>query len=158
MIPMQEAAKRFLDLKRIAVTGVSRNRESAANFIFQKLRRPGREVFAVNPNAEEIEGEKCYPNLTAIGGGVEGVVIASPPASAEAIVRECAQLGVQWVWMHRSVDQGSYSDVAAALAREKGIRLIPAGCPMMYCEPVDFAHKCMRWIFGVTGRLPASVD
>lgn len=158
MITMQEAANRFLDLKRIAVTGVSRNRESAANFIFTKLRDSGREVFAVNPNAEEVEGVKCYPNLAAIGGGVEGVVIASPPASAEAIVRECAEHGVQWVWMHRSVDQGSYSEVAAALAREKGIRLIPAGCPMMYLKPVDFAHKCMRWIFGFTGRLPVKVD
>lgn len=157
MKTLKEAAEAFLNLRHIAVTGVSSTNVDAANFIFRKLRDSGRVVFPVNPRASEVEGQTCYPSLKAIGAQVEGVVIASPPASAEAIVRECSELGINWVWIHRSIGEGSYSEDAARLAREKGINLIPGGCPMMFCAPVDFPHKCMRWLFGLTGRLPRTV-
>jgi hypothetical protein len=46
------------------------------------------------------------------------------------------------------------SESAVAFCREKGIAVIPGSCPMMFCEPVDVAHRCMRWFFKVTGKLP----
>jgi predicted CoA-binding protein len=151
---MQEAVEAFLAQKRIAVAGVSRNKNEAANIVYRKLRASGYEVFPVNPKAETVEGDNCYPNLKSVPGGVDGVVIATRPAVTEEVVRECAELGVPRVWIHRSFGQGSVSEGAVDYCRENGIAVIAGGCPMMFCQPVDFGHKCMRWILNLTGGLP----
>jgi hypothetical protein len=144
----------FLSRKRLAVAGVSRNGQEAANAIFRKLRDTGHEVFPVNPNAGEIEGTTCYPDLRSIPGGVEGVVIATAPAATDRVVRECAELGIPRVWMHRAFGAGSVSREAVRFCRAKGITVIDGACPMMYCEPVDPAHRCIRWFMKITGGLP----
>ena len=58
MQKMKEAASEFLAEKRVAVTGVSRNASGhGANAVYQRLRQRGYEVFAVNPNVGEVEGD-----------------------------------------------------------------------------------------------------
>ncbi|UCF40349.1 MAG: CoA-binding protein [Gemmatimonadota bacterium] len=151
---LRESVTDFLAQRRIAVAGVSRSTGEAANLIYRKLRGAGYEVFPVNPSADRVEGDACYPELGAVPGGVDGVVIATPPAAAEAIVRQCHALGIRRVWMHRSVGQGSVSEAAVQFCREHGIAVIPGACPMMYCEPVDVAHRCLRWFLGTIGKLP----
>ncbi len=154
MPTLQERADEFLSQKHIAVAGVSRRSDQPANAIYRKLRGAGREVFAVNPKTSTAEGDACYPDLVSIPTGVDAVVVATPPAASEQVVRECAELGISRVWIHRSFGQGSVSDAAVDACREHGIAVIPGGCPMMFCQPVDVAHKCMRWLLGVTGKLP----
>lgn len=144
----------FLEQKRIAVAGVSRSKNEAANVIFRKLRDGGYQVFAVNPNAEGVEGTHSYEDLAQIPEGVDAVVIATHPKATLDVVQQCIDLGIRHVWMHRSFGQGSFSEEAAALARNNGIQIIPAGCPMMFCEPVDMGHQCMRWFLRLTGSLP----
>lgn len=155
---MEEAVQDFLAQQRIAVAGVSRSGSQPANAIFNRLRDTGHDVFPTNPKVDEVEGVPCYPNLKAIPGGVDAVMIATPPAAADEIVHECAELGIRQVWMHKSIDGGSYSASAEAFCHENGIQVIPAGCPMMYCGSVDFAHKCMRWFYNLTGKLPKTVE
>jgi predicted CoA-binding protein len=157
MSSLDQAVKDFLAQKRIAVAGVSRSEGEAANAIYRKLRDTGYEVFPVNPKANEVEGVKCYHNLKAIPAGVDGVVAATPPQATDQIVRECAELGISRVWMHRSFGQGSVSDEAVKYCREHDITVIPGGCPMMFCAPVDFGHKCIRWVLGLSGGLPKEV-
>lgn len=157
MKTLQEAVNDFLAQERIAVTGVSRQGQSPANFVFRKLRDSGHVVFPVNHAATEVEGVPCYSDLKSIPGGVDAVVIMTPPHAAESVVRECGRLGIRRVWLHRSFGQGSVSAAAVAAAREVQIELIPAGCPAMFCEPVDFGHKCFRWCLTLTGRIPAHV-
>lgn len=155
MPTLKEKVADFLSRKRIAVAGVSRHpRGSAANLIYQKLKQAGYEVFAVNPQADSLEGERCYPDVKSIPGGVEGVVIVTRPEAAEQIVRECAEAGIQRVWMHRSFGPGSVSQAAAQFCAEHHISVIAGACPMMFCPPVDFGHQCMRWILSATGKLP----
>jgi predicted CoA-binding protein len=155
MPTLQQKVDDFLARKRIAVAGVSRREKgSAANTIYEKLKSAGYEVFPINPNAETVEGNRCYPDLKSIPGGVDGVVIVTRPETAEEIVRECKELGILRVWMHRSFGAGSVSDTAAAYCEENNITVIAGACPMMYCRPVDFGHKCIRWILGVSGKLP----
>jgi hypothetical protein len=157
MMTMIEATRDFLAQKRIAVVGVSRQSNQAANFIFRKLRDSGHEVVPVNPRATELEGVTCYPDLKSIPGGVGAVAVFTPPGAAEAVVRECADLGVKRIWLHRSFGRGSVSDGAVRLAQERKLTLIPGGCPAMFCEPVDVGHKCLRWFLNVTGGLPRNV-
>jgi predicted CoA-binding protein len=98
----RSAAAEFLANQRIAVTGVSRNPQGhGSNLVYQRLRERGYQVVAVNPNAEQLEGDRCYPDLRSIPGGVEAVVIGTRPEIAETTMRECAELGIKCVWMHR---------------------------------------------------------
>lgn len=157
MSASEELIADFLAQKRIAVAGVSRNATGeAANLIYRKLRETGHGVVALNPRAEQVEGDPCYPNLAALPEPVDAVVAVTPPAETEALVRECDAAGVRRVWLHRSLGTGSVSEAAVAYCREHGIRVIAGGCPMMYCQPVDFGHKCMRWVLRITGKLPAA--
>ena len=155
--PIREAASEFLANKRIAVTGVSRNpADHGSNVVYKRLRERGYEVFAVNPNATEVEGDPCYRDLRSIPGGVGAVVIGTRPERAEATMRECSELGIRHVWMHRSVGGGSVSEAATSLGRSEGISVIPGGCPLMF-EPVsDGGHRVMKFVFSLTGAVPRS--
>ncbi len=53
--------------------------------------------------------------------------------------------------MLRCAGQGR--PVAVWLARH-GVAVIPGGCPMMLCQPVDLPYRCLRWVLSVTGGLP----
>ena len=158
MPTLKEAAEKFLKLKRIAVAGVSSTKKEAANYIFEKLKTSGYEVFAVNPKTTEIDGNPCYHNLSEIPAKLEGVVVCTHPKVTLSIVKQCAELKVKHVWIHRAMDQGSYSPDVEEYCIEHRINLIPAGCPMMFCRPVDFPHKCIKWVLQFTGKLPKSLN
>jgi predicted CoA-binding protein len=158
MQKIKEAASEFLASKRVAVTGVSRHpKDHGANVVYKRLRDRGYDVFAVNPNAVEVEGDHCYPDLRSIPDGVEAVVIATRPETAEATMRECAELGIDHVWMHRGPGPGSVSKAAAEYGRAHGIAVIDGGCPCMFGPTADFGHKAMRAVLTLGGNVPRSV-
>jgi predicted CoA-binding protein len=148
----------FLAQKRIAVAGVSRDNSHhpAGNLIYKRLKQSGHDVFPVNPSMQSFEGDRCYPNLQAIPGGVDGVVVITRPEVTQQIVRDCDAAGVRRVWMHESLAKGSsVSQEAVEFCRQHDINVIAGACPMMFGDDVDFGHKCMRWIMGVSGKLPS---
>jgi predicted CoA-binding protein len=155
---IKEAASEFLANRRVAVTGVSREPQNhGSNVVYRRLKERGYETFAVNPNADEVEGDACYPDLLSIPGDVEAVVIATRPQIAEEAMRECAELGVKHVWMHRGPGAGSVSEAAATYGREHGIKVIDGGCPCMFDPTADVGHKLMRFVFTLNGNVPKSV-
>ena len=158
MLTIKEAAEGFLAHKRIAVTGVSRHPAShGANVVYRRLRDRGYEVFAVNPNATEVEGDKAYGSLTSIPGGVEAVVIGTSPEHADETMHECADLGIEQVWMHRSFGGGSVSDTATLYGRDHGITVIDGGCPCMFGLTADSGHKVMKVFATLAGNIPKKV-
>ena len=156
MQQMNEAASEFLGKKRIAVTGVSRHPKShGSNTVYRRLRERGYDVFAVNPNANEVEGDRSYHDLRAIPGGVDAVVIATRPDFAEDTMRECADLGIKHVWMHHGAGGSSVSDAATDFGRLHGITVIDGGCPLMFGPTADFGHKVLRRV--LASRVPKEV-
>jgi predicted CoA-binding protein len=156
MVPVKQAAAEFLANRRIAVTGVSRTpKDHGSNVVYKRLRDRGYQVFAVNPHAERVEGDQCYHDLRSIPGGVEAVVIATRPETAEATMRECAELGITSVWMHRGPGAGSVSAAATEYGRRRGITVIDGGCPLMFSPTADFGHKMMRLM--MSGHVPRQV-
>ena len=145
MAGMPSSVAEFLAGKRFAVAGVSRQPQQAANAIYRRLLSSGFEVLPVNPNATEIEGVRCYPDLASIPGTVDGVVIATPPQAALDIVRQCGEKGVRRVWFHRSFGAGSVSSEALQECKARGIEAIVGGCPLMYCEPVDAGYRASSY-------------
>jgi uncharacterized protein len=154
MTPTPEPVSAFLSGRRLAVAGVSRDPNQAANAVFRKLKAAGYEVFPINPNAAQVEGVTCYPSVEAVPGRLDGVVIATAPSVSLDLVRQCRDAGVRRVWFHRSFGQGSVSDAAVTEAEASGIDCIASGCPLMFCEPVDLPHRCMRWWLQRRGRVP----
>ena len=154
MASVPDLVAEFLGQKRIAVAGVSRSAGQAANAVYRKLRGAGYEVFPINPNTAEVEGTRCYPDLGSVPGGVDGVVIATHPDVSMEVVRQCGDLGVRRVWLHRSFGEGSVSEQAIRECEARGITCIVGGCPLMYCKPVDFGHRCMRLWLRLQGRVP----
>jgi predicted CoA-binding protein len=157
MKTMKEAAAEFLANKRIAVTGVSRSspKDHGANTVFKRLRDRGYEVFAINPNADEVEGSPSYPDLRSVPGGVGAVVIGTRPEIADETVRECVDLGITSVWMHRGPGAGSVSATATEYGRAHGVTVIDGGCPLMFDPTADFGHKVMRVL--LRGHVPKRV-
>jgi uncharacterized protein len=147
----------FLAQRRIAVAGVSCNdhHHPAGNLIYHRLKSTGHDVFAVNPDMQTFEGDRCYPDLRSIPGGIDGVVIITRPETTERIVRDCDAAGVRRVWMHQSMAKGSsVSPAAVEYCREHEISVIAGACPMMFGPGVDFGHRCMRWMMKFSGGLP----
>ena len=158
MATIKETAGDFLGSKRVAVTGVSRTPKGhCSNLVDQRLRERGYDVHAVNPNAQTVEGDPCYPDIRSIPGGVDWVVIGTAPDSAEATVRECVDLGITRVWMHRGPGAGSVSPAAAAYGREHGVTVIDGGCPCMFGPTADTGHRVMRAMLTLTGNVPRHV-
>ncbi|MFT3839064.1 MAG: CoA-binding protein [Myxococcaceae bacterium] len=159
MQPIEEAASDFLSLHRIAVTGVSRTPAShGANVVFNRLRERGYLVFAVNPNANEVEGAAAFHDLRSIPGGVDAVVIATRAATALETMKECDALGIKHVWLHRAFGQGSLSKEAVEFGRERGICVIDGGCPCMFGPASDPGHKVMKFVLELTGKVPRQVS
>jgi uncharacterized protein len=154
MARMPSNVAEFLSGKRFAVAGVSRDPQQAANAIYRKLHNSGYEVFPVNPNAVEVEGVRCYPNLASVPGVIDGVVIATHPRNALEVVNQCGQCNVRRVWFHRAFGSGSVSGNAVQECSALGIKCIVGGCPLMYCAPIDLPHRCMRWLLRFAGLLP----
>jgi predicted CoA-binding protein len=158
MESIRNAAAEFLTHKRVAVTGVSRTPGShGSNVVYQRLKDRGYDVVPVNPNAEEIGGDRCYPDLHAIPGGVEAVVIGTRPERALGTVRECEDLGIKDIWMHRSFGGGSVSEEATRYGREHGMTVIDGGCPLMFEPVADPGHKVIRAVCRMNHHLPSKV-
>jgi predicted CoA-binding protein len=155
---LDEKVRDFLAQKRIAVAGVSRDNSHhpVGNLIYRRLKKTGHDVFPVNPHMQTFEGDRCYPALSSIPGGVDGVVIITRPEVTDQIVHDCVDAGVRRVWMHQSLMKGSsVSPTAVEYCHQHGISVIAGACPMMYGPGTDVGHTCMRWIMRLTNQLPA---
>jgi predicted CoA-binding protein len=155
MDKVKSVASEFMSHKRVAVVGVSRSPQNhGGNVVYQRLKERGFSVAAVNKNTDEIEGDVCYRALKSIPQVPEWVVLCTRPEASEEIMKECIELGVSRVWMHRGPGKGSVSENATRLGRENGVRVIDGGCPCMFDPAADTGHKMMRVVLGSMGRVP----
>ncbi len=159
MTPIKEAAADFMAGRRIAVAGVSRQTggQHGGNIVYGRLKEKGYDVFPVNPNATEVEGDPCFPNIAAIPGGVDGVVIATAPDVSPQVMQEVIDLGIKRAWMHCSVGKGSVSPEATKLGRDNGVVVIDGGCPLMYGDVSDGFHRFFGAVLRLTGGVPKRI-
>ncbi|MBI4016286.1 MAG: CoA-binding protein [Candidatus Aenigmarchaeota archaeon] len=71
---------KFFTPKSVAVIGASREAGKIGNTILQNLISGGfaGEIYPVNPNAVEILGKKCYPNINSVAAETDLAVICVP--------------------------------------------------------------------------------
>ena len=146
---MDRAIQDFINGKRIAIVGVSRDGTKFGNTAFAELAARGYQVFPVHPTAREVAGTPCYPNLAALRGQVDGALVSVSPQQAVSVLREAAAIGLKNVWLQ----QGAESPEALALARELGLNLVARKCVLMYAPPVRSFHAWHRVFAKLFGQL-----
>ncbi len=146
----REKISEFLAKKSVAVAGVSRSGKKFGNSALKELKNKGYRTFAVNPNAAEIEGDRCFPSISSIDEKVESALIAVPKNECEKVVRDAVSSGVRNIWLQ----QGSESEEAVNYCVQNRVNVIYGECILMFAEPAAFFHKAHRWVNGILGKLP----
>jgi hypothetical protein len=158
MSNVDQLVQNFLAQKKVAVVGVSDQRDTGCNLAYRKFKKAGYQVSAVNPRISKFEGDPCYPDLQAIPDTPQAVFILTNPSITEQIVQQCVDLGIKHVWMHcmMGVKPGlaagmtSVSQNAVQTCHQHGIAVIPGSCPNQFLQP-DFGHAMMRVIWRLLG-------
>jgi uncharacterized protein len=146
---MRHGIEEFITSKHIAVVGLSRNGRKFGNSALAQLSQRGYEVFAVHPEAKEIAGARCYPNLSALRGKVDAVVICISPGGVTGVLREASTIGLKNVWLQ----QGAESPEAISLAKELKLNLVTGRCILMYAPPVEGFHAWHRAFYRLFAKL-----
>lgn len=140
----------FVAQKTLAIVGMSRAPQSFGFGAAKELTAKGYRLFLVNPNAPDIQGERCYPSVAAIPEEVGGALFLTPPGATEQAVREAVAAGVTHLW----IQQGAESKEALAFCEEKGLSAVSGHCILMFAEPVGSFHGAHRFFKGLFGGLP----
>ena len=145
--------KKFLEPRKFAIAGVSRNEKKWGGAIFKELREKGFELYPINPNADEIQGVKCYRSVNELPDDVKYLHVTTKKSETEAVVKEASEKGIEIIW----IQQGSQTPEAIAAAEKAGIPLIFKKCIMMFAEPVKSIHGFHRSIVRLFGGYPKMV-
>jgi len=133
-----------------AVVGVSRDTKKFGHMAYRELKTRGYRLFPINPNVENIEGDRCYPNLGALPEPAGGALIIVPPAKTERVVQEALAAGIRRVWMQ----QGAESEAAIRFCQANGVSEVHGECILMHAPNTACFHKMHRWVWGMLGKLP----
>ena len=144
----------FLAQKRIAVAGVSREAKDFSRALFRELRDRGYDVVPVNPEAREIESRPCFARVQDISPPVNAVLLMTPPALTDTLVRDCAAAGVTRVWMYRAAGRGAVTPEAVRFCESNGISVIPGECPFMFLSGGQWIHRVHGFLRKIVGSYP----
>ncbi len=150
MINSRKNIDEFLQLRKIAVVGVSRNKDKFGNMIYRELRSAGYEVMAVNPNADMVEGDRCYAGLGALPVKPDGIILVVPPAQGIEIVEDAARSGIRHIW----VQPGANSSQIDQRLSELDLVAVSGECIFLYLEPVKSVHAVHRFFRRIFGKMP----
>jgi predicted CoA-binding protein len=139
---MKEAIERFVQSRQIAIVGASGSPRKFSGNVVRALREKGYQIFAVNPNREAINRERCYKDLRELPPSVEAALFVLPSYAAADMVKEASASGIRRIWFQQG---GNYCD-AAALATQAGIETITGKCILMYAPPVTSIHAFHRFV------------
>lgn len=150
MINSRHNIDAFLQQKKIAVVGASRNKDKFGNMIYKDLKSAGFQVMAVNPNADMVDGDRCYAGLGALPEKPDGVLVVIPSKQGVEIIEEIARMGVRHVW----VQQGANSPEIDKRMEELDLIAVSGECIFMFLEPVKSVHSFHRFFRRIFGGMP----
>lgn len=152
-----EQIEKFLSLKRIALVGVSRNPKDFTRRLMQEFHNRGFEVVPVNPNIDQLGGEKCYPKADQIIPRAEGALLLTPPERTEEILLDSVRSGIYQVWILNKAAADLLSPETREICRQNGVSLIGGVCPYLFLPQSGFIHQLHGWILKLTGNFPKPV-
>jgi uncharacterized protein len=142
--------RQFLAPKKLAVVGASRNPKKFGGTVIQELKDKAFELYPVNPNADEIQGLKCYRTIESLPDDVNHLLMVVPKNESVSVARQVANKGVKMVW----VQQMSDTPEAIQILEEAGISVISNKCILMFADPVKGPHQFHRFFVKLFGAYP----
>jgi predicted CoA-binding protein len=144
----------FLAQRHLALVGASRDPKAFSTNVARELRGHGYTVDPVNPDADEIDGQRCFRTVGDLPADVGGAIVMVSADRAADAVRSCLDAGIARIWLHRGVGPSSVSTEAVELCHEHGVPVVDGECPLMFAEPAAAVHRIHRFERKLTGRLP----
>jgi predicted CoA-binding protein len=149
-----EQIQDFLDHKRIALVGVSRQPTDFSRSVFREFLNRGYDMVPVNPDVLDVEGRTCYAHLQDIQPPVDGVLFMTPPEVTAQLVPDCQAAGVKRVWMFRGAGHGAASNNTVVACEEQGMSVIPGECPFMFLPGTSWFHRFHGFVRKIRGAYP----
>jgi hypothetical protein len=146
---MDTQIEKFIAGKRLAIIGVSRSGKKFGNMALKELTERGYQLYPVHPEAKEVDGVQCYPNMAALQGMVDGALVVLPPQKAGSVLQDISAAGIKNIWLQ----QGSESAEILATAKRLGLNVISGKCILMYAPPVRSFHGVHRFVMKLIGQL-----
>jgi predicted CoA-binding protein len=145
----------FLNRRRFAMVGVSRNPQDFSRTLFREFRQRGYDVIPVNPGVAEVDGVACAARLGDVAPPVDAALLMTSPTVTSSVVEECAQAGVETVWMYRAAGAGAVSPGSLRFCESKGMRVIAGECPFMFLPDTSWFHRFHGFCRKMVGKYPA---
>jgi len=139
----------FLDSQPIALVGVSRNPKKFGYTVFKELKEKGMKLIPINPQAEEIMGEKTYPNVKMLPPEVQSIIVFTKKDKTASVIRDAKEKGIKQIWIQQMAD----SKEALQELKDSGIKFITGECILMHYKP-NSIHKFHGGLKKFFGRFP----
>jgi hypothetical protein len=150
-----EDITKFLECKRVAFIGVSREPQHFSRALLREFVAKGYDPVPVNPSATEIDGRKCFSQLAEVDPPVEAALLMTGTQEViDRTMRECSQARIQQIWIYKSVNDGEMHEHAVEFCRMRGSSVIEGYCPMMFLPRAGLVHRLHRFLMKVTGSSP----
>jgi hypothetical protein len=142
--------QKFLEPRKIAIAGVSRNPKKFGNVVYMELKKKGYELFPINPHTPVVDGDTCYPSVSALPPDVTHLLILTPRNETDAVLKEAINKGITRIW----VQQMSETKDTIKIAEEYNTEVILNKCIFMFADPVHGIHKFHKTLVKIFGGLP----
>jgi predicted CoA-binding protein len=149
MATTKAAIDAFVHGKTIALVGISASGKGFGNAAYKELKNRGYRVLPVHPSASTVQGDPCWPSLARLPEPVERLLVVTPPAASESIVKNAAAAGIRQVWLQ----QGAESPAAIQACEDQGLQVVHGHCILMFLERPGF-HGIHKWVWRVLGKIP----
>ena len=144
---MPSAYENFWTSRSYAIVGNSA-KQDFPKITYKELKNAGKTVFAVDPDAGQIEGDKVYDDFASLPEKVEAAVIETPREETKDWVMKAADAGIKNIWIHMGCD----TPEALEAAREKNLNVLHGTCAVMYLVPGFSYHSIHKWINKLLGK------
>ncbi len=121
---LDEEIQKILNLKKIAVVGMSKNSSKAAQYVPKYLSENGYDIMPVNPTADEILGKKSYSSVSEIDEEIDIVNVFRPSDQVLPVIEEAIKKRPKVIWLQ----EGIHNPEAEELAKKAGIGVVFNRC------------------------------
>jgi len=116
--------RQIFSLKNVAVIGMSKHPEKAAQFVPKYLSEQGFNIIPINPTSSQILNKKCYSSVTEVAEPIDIVDVFRPSDQVLSVVEEAIKMKPKVIWLQ----EGIHNQEAEELARKEGIKVVFNRC------------------------------
>ncbi|MCX6248592.1 MAG: CoA-binding protein [Bacteroidetes bacterium] len=142
--------KTFLEARKLAIAGVSRDQKKLGYAVVKKLKETGFDLYLIHPEAETLHGERAYRTITDLPDDIGGLLIMTPKSETMKLVEDAVKKGIPNIW----IQQMSETPEAVNFALSSNVNLVAGKCILMFAEPVQGFHKFHRTLKKLFGGMP----